>query len=210
MSKVAKGQEDVSHDPDFMQASDPIALFEQWFEEAKTSELNDANSMAAATVDGDGMPNVRTVLLKGHGPEGFVFYTNFEGRKGREVLAHPKVALLFHWKTRRRQVRIRGDVERVSDAEADAYFASRHPQSRLGAWASDQSRPLESKQKLIDRLAMFEEKYGTEEIPRPPHWSGFRVVPQEIEFWQDGEFRLHDRVMFTRAGNGWESQRLNP
>ncbi len=189
---------------------DPHAIFETWLAEAKESELNDHNAMALASVDEDGMPNVRTVLLKGHDERGFVFYTNFESAKGREVLTGGKAALCFHWKSRRRQVRVRGRVETVSGAEADAYYNSRHPQSRLGAWASDQSRPLEDRQTLVDRLAGFEEKYGTESIPRPPHWSGFRILPESIEFWQDGEFRLHDRFVFTPSANGWDVRRLYP
>ncbi|MEL7229104.1 MAG: pyridoxamine 5'-phosphate oxidase [Pseudomonadota bacterium] len=194
----------------FTQATDPHALFETWLKEAEQSEINDPNAVALATVDQTGMPNVRMVLLKGHDERGFVFYTNFEGTKGREVLASMKAAMGFHWKTLRRQVRLRGTVEVVSDEEADAYFNSRHPQSRLGAWASDQSRPLENRQTLVDRLAHFEEKYGTENIPRPPHWSGFRIIPDTIEFWADGEFRLHDRIVFSREGEGWTTHRLYP
>lgn len=194
----------------FMERTEPHALFEEWLAEAEQSEINDPNAMALATVDADGMPDVRTVLLKGHDKRGFVFYTNFEGAKGQQVLATRKAALCFHWKTKRRQVRARGNIELVSDEEADAYYNSRHPQSRLGAWASDQSRPLKDRQTLVDKLAHFEEKYGTEDIPRPPHWSGFRILPDTIEFWQDGEFRLHDRVVFTPAGDGWTTQRLYP
>jgi pyridoxamine 5'-phosphate oxidase len=196
---------------DFTQRSEPIALFNEWLNEAKTRELNDHNAAALATVDGQGMPNVRMVLLKGHDERGFVFYTNFESAKGREALASMKAAMGFHWKSVRRQVRVRGNLSEVSDEEADAYFDSRHPQSRLGAWASDQSRPLESREYLVNRLQQKEDKYGTEKIPRPPHWSGFRIVPETIEFWQDGEFRLHDRILFTRdQGAGWSKQRLNP
>ncbi len=194
----------------FMERTEPHALFEEWLAEAQESEINDPNAMALATVDAGGMPDVRTVLLKGHDERGFVFYTNFEGAKGQQVLATKKAALCFHWKTKRRQVRARGNIELVSDEEADAYYNSRHPQSRLGAWASDQSRPLKDRQTLVDKLAQFEAKYGTEDIPRPPHWSGFRILPDTIEFWQDGEFRLHDRVVFTPAGNGWTTQRLYP
>jgi pyridoxamine 5'-phosphate oxidase len=196
---------------DFTQRSEPIALFNEWLNEAKTRELNDHNAAALATVDGQGMPNVRMVLLKGHDERGFVFYTNIESAKGREALASMKAAMGFHWKSVRRQVRVRGNLSEVSDEEADAYFDSRHPQSRLGAWASDQSRPLESREYLVNRLQQKEDKYGTEKIPRPPHWSGFRIVPETIEFWQDGEFRLHDRILFTRnQGSGWSKQRLNP
>lgn len=196
---------------DFTTRTDPLPLFNEWLNEALESEPNDGNAMAVATVDERGMPNVRMVLLKGHDERGFVFYTNFEGTKGQEVLASRKAALLFHWKSRRRQIRIRGPVEIVSDQEADAYYNSRHPQSRLGAWSSDQSRPLESRQVLIDRTADAEAKYGTENIPRPPHWSGFRVMAESIEFWQDGDYRLHDRIVFTKEGDGWSvPQRLYP
>ena len=194
----------------FTERTDPLNLFSEWLEEAKQSEINDHNTVALATVDGDGMPNVRMVLLKGHDERGFVFYTNFEGTKGQEVLKSMKAAMGFHWKSLRRQIRIRGNVEIVTDAEADAYYNSRHPQSRLGAWASDQSRPLENRQILVDKLKMYEEKYGNEDIPRPPHWSGFRIIPDSIEFWADGEFRLHDRIVFNRNGEAWEKQRLYP
>ncbi|MEM9676520.1 MAG: pyridoxamine 5'-phosphate oxidase [Pseudomonadota bacterium] len=195
---------------DFTLRNDPHTLFEEWLADAEKSEPNDPNAVALATVDESGMPNVRTVLLKGHDERGFVFYTNFEGTKGGEVLATKKAAMCFHWKSLRRQVRLRGPVEIVSDEEADAYYGSRHPQSRLGAWASDQSRPLSDRQTLVDRLAEYEARYGTENIPRPPHWSGFRIKPISIEFWQDGEFRLHDRVMLTPHGDGWKGQRLYP
>lgn len=194
----------------FTEEIDPHALFEKWLAEAVKTEPNDPNAVALATVDPDGMPNVRMVLLKGHDARGFVFYTNFEGTKGREILDSRKAAMGFHWKSQRRQVRIRGGVEIVSDEEADAYFNSRHPQSRLGAWASDQSRPLECRDHLVARLKHFEKKYGTKDIPRPPHWSGFRIIPDMIEFWQDGEYRLHDRIVFTPDGKGWKRRRLNP
>ena len=194
----------------FTERKDPFNLFNEWLREAEKSEPNDPNAMAVATVDTNGMPNVRILLLKGHDERGFVFYTNFESTKGQEIIASMKVALGFHWKSLRRQIRIRGEVEFVSDEEADIYYNSRHPQSRLGAWASDQSRPLDSRQVLIDKLLNYEEKYGTDTIPRPPHWKGVRLVPEEIEFWQDGEFRLHDRVVFKRDGDGWSTQRLYP
>lgn len=195
---------------DFTKRTDPHTLFEEWLAEAQKHELNDPNAMALATVDPDGLPNVRTVLLKGHDENGFVFYTNFESAKGRELLASGKAALCFHWKSLRRQVRVRGTLEPVSQEEADDYYNSRHPQSRLGAWASEQSRPLEDRETLLARFKEFEDKYGTETIPRPPHWSGFRVKPVSIEFWKDGEFRLHDRAVFTPTENGWSAQRLYP
>lgn len=198
---------------DFTERTEPFALFNEWLSEAQASEPNDPNAVALASVDPSGMPNVRMVLLKGHDERGFVFYTNFESTKGHELLASMKAAMGFHWKSLRRQIRIRGPLERVSDEEADAYYNSRHPQSRLGAWASDQSRPLSSRQELVDKLRAAEEKYGNENIPRPPHWSGLRIVPETIEFWKDGEFRLHDRIVFSRDSSsetGWSTQRLNP
>jgi len=194
----------------FTEHTNPLGLFDAWLAQAEEAEINDPNAAALATVDQTGMPNVRVVLLKGHDERGFVFYTNFESAKGCEVLASMKAAMGFHWKSLRRQVRIRGNVEVVSDEEADAYYQSRHPQSRLGAWASQQSRPLESRETLIERLKQFESKYGVDDIPRPAQWSGFRILPEELEFWQDGEFRLHDRIVFTRDGTGWSKQRLNP
>lgn len=190
---------------------DPFALFAGWLEEATTAEINDPNAMALATVDDSGLPDVRMVLLKGLDHRGFVFYTNFGSAKGREILASGKAALNFHWKSLRRQVRVRGLSEKVSDAEADAYYATRPRTSRLGAWASDQSRPLESRQHLIDRVAEIDARFPGEAIPRPPHWSGFRIVPTQIEFWKDGEFRLHDRILFTRTDeDGWDRARLYP
>lgn len=166
--------------------------------------------MALATVDETGLPDVRMVLLKGHGPDGFVFFTNLESRKGRELLAHPKAALCFHWKSLGRQVRVRGPVTEVSPTEADEYFASRPRASRIGAWASQQSRPLESRFALEKAVATFTAKYAIGEIPRPGYWSGFRLAPLEIEFWRSGAFRLHERVRFTRAGDGWEKALLYP
>lgn len=198
---------------DFTERKEPMGLFNEWLSEAKESETNDPTAVALATVDNSGMPNVRMVLLKGHDERGFVFYTNFESDKGQEALGAMKAAMGFHWKSLRRQIRIRGPLEVVSKDEADAYFDTRHPQSRLGAWASDQSRPLEKRQDLVDRLRQMEDKYGTDNIPRPPHWSGFRIMPVSIEFWKDGEFRLHDRIVFTKDENaetGWSKQRLNP
>ena len=194
----------------FTERAEPYALFDEWLKEAEASEPNDPNTLALASVDESGMPNVRMVLLKGVDERGFVFYTNFESAKGQEVLGAMKAAMCFHWKSLRRQVRVRGPVEIVTDEEADAYYNSRHPQSRLGAWASDQSRPLDGRQTLIDRVEEYREKYGEENIPRPPHWSGFRIKPDTIEFWQDGEFRLHDRIVFSPSGEGWDKVRLYP
>ena len=204
-------------DGGFTSATDPFALFAAWFVEAGAAEPNDPNGMALATVDDTGLPNVRMVLLKGldeagvHG-RGFVFYTNTTSAKGVELAAAPYAALLFHWKSLRRQVRIRGAVTRVPDAEADTYYASRSRGSRIGAWASDQSAPLSSRKALEDRVAAFEAQFGSGDIPRPPHWSGYRVTPSEIEFWHDRAFRLHDRLHFRRATPGapWAITRLNP
>lgn len=191
--------------------SDPFAIFEAWFADAKASEPNDPNAMALATAAVNAAPSVRMVLLKGHGPDGFVFYTNFESRKGLELAANPQVALLFHWKSLRRQVRIEGRITEVTAAEADAYFASRHPESRLGSAASDQSRPLASRDVYLNRVESLRAEYPDGSVPRPPHWSGYRVTPHAIEFWHDREFRLHERRRFTRlAEGGWTSSLLFP
>ncbi|WP_081107300.1 pyridoxamine 5'-phosphate oxidase [Gluconobacter potus] len=195
--------------------ADPFALFAAWMSDAETSEPNDPNAMVVATATPDGRPSVRMLLLKGVDERGFVFYTNLESRKGRELLANPHVALLFHWKSLRRQIRIEGPVEAVSAAEADAYFASRSRMSRLGAIASDQSRPLDDRSTFEERLKAVDEKYGDGPIPRPANWSGFRVLPEAIEFWQDRPYRLHDRAVWTRDGNthdgnGWNVTRLYP
>ena len=197
---------------DFSGAEEPFRLFSQWMRDAEAKEPNDPNAMALATVDATGLPDVRMVLLKGFDEAGFVFYTNFESKKGIELLASRKAALLFHWKSLRRQVRVRGPVEVVSEAEADAYFASRPRTSRIGAWASKQSRPLESRFALEKAVAEYGLRHAVGEVPRPPHWSGFRVVPTAIEFWHDRPFRLHDRIEFTRGapGEAWEKTRLYP
>lgn len=192
------------------QAVDPIALFGEWLEMAKGSEINDPTAMALATVDEDGLPDVRMVLLKDFDAAGFVFYTNFESAKGREILANPKAALCFHWKSLRKQVRVRGTVTEVSAAEADSYFGSRPRGSRIGAWASQQSRPLESRFALEKAVAAYTARYAIGEIPRPEYWSGFRVAPEQIEFWSDGTFRLHDRMQYVRDGDGWRTSRLYP
>ncbi len=197
---------------DFATEADPLALFHAWLAEAEAREPNDPNAMALATVDETGLPNVRMVLLKGADEAGFVFYTNLESAKGRELTANPKAALCFHWKSLRRQVRVRGPVLPVTPEEADAYFASRPRQSRIGAWASKQSRPLESRLALEKAVATYAAKFHIGAIPRPAFWSGFRLQPLEIEFWHDRPYRLHDRVVFrrARAGAPWTRTRLYP
>jgi len=190
--------------------TNPFDLFDSWYAEARTSEINDSNAMALATSNADGRLGLRMVLLKGHGPDGFVFYTNQEGRKATDLAANPQAALLFHWKSLRRQVRIEGSVSTVSAAEADAYFASRSRDSQLGAWASDQSRPLDSRATFETRFAAMKARFDGGDVPRPPHWSGYRVTPQTIEFWQDREHRLHERWVFTRNGDGWTEGMLYP
>lgn len=194
----------------------PYDLFAEWMKEAEQSEPNDPNAMALATADASGIPSVRMVLLKGIDPRGFVFYTNTESRKGTQLLANRNAALCFHWKSLRRQVRVEGPVEIVTDAEADAYFESRPRDSRIGAWASQQSRPLEGRWELEKRVAQFAAKYAIGTVPRPPHWTGFRVLPSRIEFWRDRPFRLHDRLVFQRAEGtdadapGWTTEHLFP
>ncbi|ACL56075.1 pyridoxamine 5'-phosphate oxidase [Methylobacterium nodulans] len=195
---------------DFTVRSDPWTLFQDWFAEAVASEPEDPDAMALATAGRDGLPDVRIVLLKGCDERGFVFYTNSRSMKGIELAENPQAALVFHWKSLRRQVRARGSVTRVEDAEADAYFASRPRDSRIGAWASQQSEPLASRGTLERAVAEVAARFPEGEVPRPPHWTGYRVAPSSIEFWQNGAFRLHDRVRFTRTGEGWERTRLYP
>jgi pyridoxamine 5'-phosphate oxidase len=190
--------------------SDPFEKFRAWFAEAEQSEPNDPNAMTVATATPEGRPSARMVLLKEWDARGFVFYTNKESRKGEELNANPHAALLFHWKSLRRQVRIEGAVEHVSDAEADSYYASRARLSRIGAWASEQSRPLPGRGALLLRVAQYEAAYLGDEIPRPPFWSGYRVVPARFEFWQDMPFRLHDRSVYTRSAEGWDIVKLYP
>jgi pyridoxamine 5'-phosphate oxidase len=188
----------------------PFALFDEWYALAKVSEPNDAHAMAVASVDADGLPDVRMVLMNAHDERGFVFFTNFESAKGEQLLAHPKAAMVMHWKSLRRQVRARGAVEIVAPAEADAYFASRSHGSQIASSVSEQSRPLASRAEIMHRFSELEARLDEKTVPRPPHWSGFRIVPQAIEFWLDGQFRLHDRFRFTRSGGAWTCQRLNP
>lgn len=189
---------------------DPIGLFVDWLEQARGHEPNDANAMALATVDPDGLPDCRMVLLKDVDARGFTFYSNRESAKGRQLAATPGAALLFHWKSLRRQVRVRGRVEPVSAAEADAYFASRARESRIGAWASDQSRPLSDRTALEDAVARETARFDGQDVPRPERWTGWRVIPEAIEFWRDRPFRLHDRIRFERDGEGWRRGRLWP
>jgi len=195
---------------DFTESSEPFSVFQQWLDEATASEPNDPNAMALATVDASGMPDVRMVLLKGFDTEGFVFYTNSESAKGTEMAANMKAAVVFHWKSLRRQVRVRGTVSQVSDAESDAYYHSRPRMSQIGAWASQQSRPLENRLALETAVAKYTAKFGLSEIPRPNYWNGYRIKPEQVEFWHDRPFRLHERIVFARTQNGWSKQRIYP
>lgn len=190
--------------------SDPIARFREWLARAEASEPNDPTAMTVATADANGVPSARMVLLKDVDDSGFVFYTNTESRKGLELGSNPRAALVFHWKSLRRQVRVEGPIELVSDDDADAYFASRVRGSQIGAWASDQSRPLNGRFELEKRVARFSAKFGIGKVPRPPHWTGYRVVPSAIEFWADKPFRLHERILFARTDGGWAQTRLFP
>ena len=190
--------------------ADPFRQFALWFAEAEVKEPNDPSAMALATVGADGMPAVRMVLLKGVDERGFVFYTNLESRKGEQLAGQPLAALCFHWKSLRRSVRVEGTVEAVAAAEADAYFATRARSSQIGAWASSQSRPLAGRFELEKRIARFTAQFGVGAVPRPPHWSGFRVLPRRIEFWEDRPFRLHDRLVFHRSDAGWQTEKLYP
>ena len=193
-----------------MGATDPFQLFDEWFAEAKAAEPNDPEAMALATAAPNGMPSVRMVLLKGHGPEGFTFYTNLDSRKGNELAANAQASLLFHWKSLRRQVRAEGTIESVPDADADAYFASRSRDSQLGAWASYQSRPLESREAFEARYEDMRRRFEGGDVPRPQRWSGFHLIPDRVEFWSDRAHRLHERRLFTREGGGWREGLLYP
>jgi len=200
----------VPRDLSWTQSEDPIALFNDWLSAAVEAEPNDPHAMALATVDASGMPDVRMVLLKGIDARGFVFYTNSESAKGEQLKGQGKAALCFHWKSQRRQIRIRGPIERVSDIESDAYFASRARGSQIGAWASQQSQKVASRKDLMAATKAIKDKYEGKDVPRPPHWYGWRVKPDSLEFWQDGAYRLHDRIVFRADKKGWLTSRLSP
>ncbi|RZJ46837.1 MAG: pyridoxamine 5'-phosphate oxidase [Brevundimonas sp.] len=200
----------ANSDDSIFQRIEPFRLFREWLEDAKRHEPNDPNAMALATVDASGQPDARMVLLKDVDDRGFTFYSNRESAKGEALTARPSAGLLFHWKTLRRQVRVRGRVEPVSLEEADAYFASRARESQIGAWASDQSRPMDARGVLEDAIARETARFEGREVPRPERWIGWRVVPDQVEFWRDRPFRLHDRLLFTRDGEGWTTGRLQP
>lgn len=202
--------DETERDLSWINAADPIALFDQWLARAGETEPNDPNAMSLATVDGAGQPDVRIVLLKGLSDEGFAFYTNSQSAKGQQLGEMPRAALCFHWKSQRRQVRVRGRVTEVGPEGSDGYFQNRARGSRLSAWASQQSRPAADRDELIAAMEATEARFEGEDVPRPPHWYGYRVVPDQIEFWQDGAFRLHDRIVFSRAKSGWEKTRLYP
>ena len=207
---AAEFKAESERDLSWIDSSDPIALFETWLAAAGKTEANDPHAMSVATVDDAGLPDVRIVLLKGLDERGFVFYTNSESAKGEQLRGQGKAALCFHWKSQKRQVRVRGTVEPVSAAESDAYFASRARGSRIGAWASDQSRPVADREALIEKTAAIEARFEGGDVPRPDHWYGWRVKPDYIEFWQDGAFRLHDRIVFRKEEDGWSKTRLYP
>ncbi|MEH6714705.1 pyridoxamine 5'-phosphate oxidase [Parasphingorhabdus flavimaris] len=190
--------------------TDPFSLFDNWFAEARKTEINDSNAMTIATAGADGQPSARMVLLKGHGPDGFIFYTNQRSRKAGDIAENPKAAILFHWKSLRRQIRIEGSLSRVPDATADAYFATRGRDSQLGAWASDQSSPLDSRATFEARFAEMTKRFEGGEVPRPPHWSGYRLTPVHFEFWQDQAHRLHERRIFSPDGDAWTEGLLYP
>jgi pyridoxamine 5'-phosphate oxidase len=201
---------DPMYAPDFLAETEPFKLIEAWCAEAREKEPRDSNAIVVATIDENGMPNIRTVLIKDQGADGFVFYTNFESAKGRELLASRKAALLYYWKSLSRQIRIRGAVDTVSDETADEYFATRPRDAQLGAWASHQSAPMTSRSEFVGRLEAVRKHYEGAPVPRPPHWSGFRLVPSHVEFWQERPFRLHDRLAFERAGEKWRRSLLYP
>lgn len=203
-------EDDQDRDLSWIDAADPISLFDTWLAKAGETEPNDPNAMSVATVNESGQPDVRILLLKGLSSQGFDFYTNSESSKGQQLAAVPKAALCFHWKSQRRQVRVRGAIEKVGPEGSDAYFRNRARGSRLSAWASKQSQPARDRDELVAAMAAVEDRFKDGEVPRPDHWYGYRLVPDELEFWQDGAFRLHDRLLFTRTKTGWEKTRLYP